>query len=90
MCVVSDDRPRRTTACVRYGEPIERACFFFVTNACIDYRLHGCIVCECMESLCVYIVVHAHRANAFIRACVCMGTGRWECCLLYTSDAADE
>lgn len=78
MCVVSDDRPRRTTACVRYGEPIERACFFFVTNACIDYRLHGCIVCECMESLCVYIVVHAHRANAFIRACVCMGTGRWE------------
>ena len=81
--VVSDDRPRRTTACVRDGEPIERAFFFCPPMrgsvlGRLEYRLHGCIVCECMESLCVYIVVHAHRANAFIRACVCMGTGRWE------------
>ena len=73
MCrVVSDDRPRRTTACVRYGEPIERAFVFFChrcVGRCCTNRLHGCIVCECMESLCVYIVVHAHRANAFVRAC---------------------
>ena len=73
MCrVVSDDRPRRTTACVRYGEPIERAFCFFChrcVGRCCTNRLHGCIVCECMESLCVYIVVHAHRANAFVRAC---------------------
>ena len=73
--VVSDDRPRRTTACVRYyGEPIERAFFFCPPMrgsvlGRLEYRLHGCIVCECMESLCVYIVVHAHRANAFVRAC---------------------
>ncbi len=73
--VVSDDRPRRTTACVRYyGEPIERAFFFCPpmrgsVMGRLEYRLHGCIVCECMESLCVYIVVHAHRANAFVRAC---------------------
>ena len=71
--VVSDDRPRRTTACVRYyGEPIERAFFFCPPMrgsvlGRLEYRLHGCIVCECMESLCVYIVVHAHRANAFVR-----------------------
>ncbi len=66
--VVSDDRPRRTTACVRYyGEPIERAFCFFChrcVGRCCTNRLHGCIVCECMESLCVYIVVHAHRARA--------------------------
>ena len=75
-CPTTDpDGPRRVYVT---GNRSSVHVFFFVTNACIDYRLHGCIVCECMESLCVYIVVHAHRANAFIRACVCMGTGRWE------------
>ena len=75
-CPTTDpDGPRRVYVT---GNRSSVHVFFFVTNACIDYRRHGCIVCECMESLCVYIVVHAHRANAFIRACVCMGTGRWE------------
>jgi len=88
MCrVVSDDRPRRTTACVRYGEPIERAFCFFChrcVGRCCTNRLHGCIVCECMESLCVYIVVHAHRANAFIRACAWArddGMDGWMACV---------
>ena len=42
----------------------------------------GCFVCECMEPLCVYIVVHAHRANSCARAnghgIPVMGMGRWE------------
>ena len=87
--VVSDDRPRRTTACVRYyGEPIERAFFFCPPMrgsvlGRLEYRLHGCIVCECMESLCVYIVVHAHRANAFVRVPGhgTMGMDGWMACV---------
>lgn len=85
VSVVCVDRTRpRRRVCVRtvsqYGERTDHACTFWKTYTVGDgtNRIHGCFVVECMESLCVYIVVHAHRANAFIRACVCMGTGRWE------------
>ena len=69
MCVVSDDRPRQTTACVRYGEPIEHA-FFFVNNAWvgavrIDYT--G-VSCANVWNHCVY--TSSSTPIARINSCV--------------------
>ena len=64
-------RPTQTDHGVCTLRGTDRACICFFCHRCVGRcctnRLHGCIVCECMESLCVYIVVHAHRANAFVR-----------------------
>ena len=69
MCVVSDDRPRQTTACVRYGEPIEHA--FFLST------MHGSVLYESTTRVCrvrMYgITVCIHRrprpSRELIRAC---------------------
>ena len=75
MCVcvcrvvcVDRTRPRRRVyvrTVSQYGERTDRARTFWKTYTVGDgtNRIHGCFVVECMESLCVYIVVHAHRAR---------------------------
>ena len=78
MCVcrvvcVDRTRPRRRVyvrTVSQYGERTDHACTFWKTYTVGDgtNRIHGCFVVECMESLCVYIVVHAHRARECMHA----------------------
>ena len=80
-------RPTQTDHGVCTLRGTDRACICFFCHRCVGRcctnRLHGCIVCECMESLCVYIVVHAHRANAFVRVPGhgTMGMDGWMACV---------
>ena len=84
MCVVSDDRPRRTTACVRYGEPIERAFVFFVTNAWVGaVRIDSTgVSCVNVWNHCVYTSSSTPiaRMHSFVRVPGhgTMGNSHWE------------
>ena len=100
MCVcrvvcVDRTRPRRRVyvrTVSQYGERTDHARTFWKTYTVGDgtNRIHGCFVVECMESLCVYIVVHAHRArecNARTRArgCAWMRMGLMRACIRLSS-----
>ena len=95
MCVcrvvcVDRTRPRRRV-CVRtvsqYGERTDHACTFWKTYTVGDgtNRIHGCFVVECMESLCVYIVVHAHRARECMHARASNGCDGIDACIRLSS-----
>jgi len=88
MCrVVSDDRPRRTTACVRYGEPIERAFVFFVTDAWVGaVRIDSTgVSCVNVWNHCVY--TSSSTPIARMHSCVrvpghgTMGMDGWMACV---------
>ena len=94
MCVsvvcVDRTRPRRRVyvrTVSQYGERTDRARTFWKTYTVGDgtNRMHGCFVVECMESLCVYIVVHAHRARECMHARASNGCDGIDACIRLSS-----
>ena len=96
MCVcvsvvcVDRTRPRRRVyvrTVSQYGERTDHACTFWKTYTVGDgtNRIHGCFVVECMESLCVYIVVHAHRARECMHARASNGCDGIDACIRLSS-----
>ena len=72
--------------------------FTVIMCVCACVCVHACVcVCVCVRAVCVLVCVHVRvcvRACmcvcACVCVCVCLRARVHVCCLLYTSDAADE